>query len=562
MDFVQGKIGLLVPTVTWAEGEQSHINLTEVESWANALPLTYVTSSASEITERLKVLNAQNINTLERYEFLETIAKVTHTICRILEDKYITDTSINAHEKRILATCANDLQTQLCIGYKIVLEQLAPAYYDYRDPVINCALQVLNFSHQLMVRAYQFYDPPTQNLWTERHAIYLFASKNNLLEKHISDYDLVKSPTPYRNISEGYKHSILFSLTNPYRLKNIEMARLDTALLNWLSDIHLTESDVMSDALYVIDLSKDAGPTYQKFIENPFSPDLRQINLNHIIYNFESIIHNVGHQGGQNIVREFGVSKQCLESIVQGWKSFFSRNSERVRADKICQVTFGLSDTHSNLLQEQHVFPVTKHGQASFISVDRLGDEALKDAEIISFADNFVSAHHGDDLYLPCTVLNVSEGGACVRHDDGEVGDLQTGDVIGFKQEGEEWLAGTLQWVNRTGENTTLFGVRFIPGSIQPSIVHSFEPSGSAPRIFSQALVLKDEEQVSVLAPTLPPFPEGVQIRVITPDDDFVAKVVERRNTGGFYRQLILQPIDSSSGNHHNLAQSNGTRVG
>jgi len=155
-----------------------------VSRWIKSLPLANLNESSRRIYSVLNQVNRLELDTKERFHFLEKLRQPVRQISEGLEESYAQETfplsSGNLHASRI-----NQLfQDAMALGYKLLAQDLlATRMHRFLAPLQRSRLcpamhRALRYQGQFLLRSCQVYAPYPENTWSEINHLYTVRQSN------------------------------------------------------------------------------------------------------------------------------------------------------------------------------------------------------------------------------------------------------------------------------------------------------------------------------------------------------------------------------------------------
>ncbi|HFE37741.1 MAG TPA: hypothetical protein ENK06_04885, partial [Gammaproteobacteria bacterium] len=226
-------LGLYIPQQTLAFTDMPYLRPRDAEKWIAELPVVHVGETSRLIYKAIAEINRVPLPGQQRYKILVLFREPFEYVSQALQKKYINLAFPLSAKNLKIAELARELQLELAIGYKIIIEaSLSKKSGRISSKVLLTSIfRAMYYLGESLLNNCLTYSPQTGQTWQEIHHLYLFAEHNNLTSKKVSD-DVIESQSG-RTIATLYKHIILLSLSNPYRLSQADILRVDKALLRW-----------------------------------------------------------------------------------------------------------------------------------------------------------------------------------------------------------------------------------------------------------------------------------------------------------------------------------------
>ncbi len=532
-----------------------------IEQWINGLPRADIGEMARLVYKGLHELNRVKVPDSDRFQIAELFREPVQHLAMTLKKHYIGLPFPLARKKQRVALLARELQAEMAIAYKIVIEhKLANGVSRLDHKVLGQAIhRALYYLSQVLLRCYQIYIPPPNNVWREIHRLYLYAQETNLhatvIKNQIGEHSFDST------IASLYKQLLLLSLAGPYRLRQSDIETINTMLVDWelFAVINEIIDPEQQTGMCSLNLNGDDPPGYLTLCSD--------LNINYCrVLDTAPLIEVVGqhivagipvHAPGA-LGRTNKLSVELLRRLVLTWGGMAKRNFSRATKNSNILVTLGLGTLHhfihDALHQETHdriiddidtaTAPVTpaldlvpldsamgKHAHAK----SRLAGKPVYGVHHVTSKKNdpwnplvqLQTTHGvrppgaGDAAAAPiqyhfhiCSTVNESAGGFClvwlpVEGTDNAGLSALVGELIGMQEMDEpnksRWSIGVVRWMkSRDGKQLELGIQKLAPYAIAAAVRQ--ERTGKT-RTFQPALVLPEiknaDQPVTLIAPNV-----------------------------------------------------------
>ena len=508
-------LGLYTPQQTIAFTDMPYLRPRDAEKWISNLPTAHVGETARLIYKAIAEINRVPLPAQQRFKILKLFREPFEYVSQALQKKYINLAFPLSAKNLTIAELARELQLEFAIGYKIIIEaSISKKSGRVSSKLLLTAIfRAMHYLGESLLNSCLTYSPQPGQTWLEIHHLYLFSEHNNLVSKKVSD-DIIASQNN-RSIGSLYKHIILLSLSNPYRLPQVEILRVNNALIDWAkySSLHIFDNTNKPGGLFAIDMENNAAPSYYKTSQKTINPEYIRIfdtdELIRILRNqYEVSPPEIRNSILHSRENPDEISKEILHRLIMAWgsapKRSFSRK-EKPKEERI-NITVGLAATHTHI-QAQHEavqqeenakisdFPdsqVEFSEKAEYESSTLAGvcepgahpdvwDMALNpvleyadeysltpfnnDQDNLKFTSNPVTltAHQENQEIFNCLLINESARGYCASWDNNSTTKTIVGSLIGIRsKDDEDWGIGVIRWLQSPNKTPMYIGIQLL----------------------------------------------------------------------------------------------------
>ncbi len=320
-----------------------------IEQWINGLPRADIGEMARLVYKGLHELNRVMLPETDRARIAEMFREPVHHLAMTLKKHYIGLSFPLPRKKQRVALLARELQAEMAIAYKAVIEDRLAGPVPRLDnkALFQLAHRVMYYLSQVLLRCYQIYIPPPNNLWREIHRLYLFAQQNGMhnmvVENQIGEHSFDCS------IASLYKQIVLLSLAGPYRLRQSEIETINTMLVDWERFVQINKitDPEQQTGMCSINLNGDEPPGYLTLCSDTnihFCRVLEAAPLIEVVGHH--IVAGIPVQAPGALGRTNKLSVELLRRLVLAWGGMAKRNFPRTTKNSNILVTLGLRALH------------------------------------------------------------------------------------------------------------------------------------------------------------------------------------------------------------------------
>lgn len=556
-----------------------------VKGWINALPMTNVGETSRLLFAAINELNSQDLPGPQRFKALELLcAPVAYVTGRMKKHFVAQPLPLSATNLKI-AHLSREMCHALATGYKVlVMEQIAGVGRADKKMLITCVHRALRQLGQVLLKAYETYEPCPDSVWLEVHSLYRYAESIGLHRNRVHG-DASSSAKP-STITDAYKQVLLLALACPYRMRHTETEAVYTALEQWapLSDLVPYEPD--SDALFAVNLDSDEPPSY--LVLRSVSENTHSSRVLHTRRLAQQVRHALTEAKDNQVKAKPGALREAtLRRLMLTWGVMPKRRFSRVRDHAQVVVSMGLSAIHY-FVSGEAVFNNATSGidcRSAFGDADKLGvipvpqlDRPARYTARKTRVDSGKTPDIWEMNYRiegdkgPSTIevavaraaagiqidtshtaqtwkmVNVSAGGYCMLWDNPETTRAQVGELLGIREEADpdtfHWRLGVIRWLKCEEKRGLDLGVQMLsPGAV--AIAARLDSSGKDSD-YTRGLLLPEiatiQQRATLILPC-PPFKVGDTAIANCHGKDVRVKLTEQVENTGSFAQFQFQSL-------------------
>jgi hypothetical protein len=464
------------------------------EQFCQNLPTHDVIESTKQLYTFFLCLNHHQLDAIVRYQVSSLLMKKIDYVFEALLKQYFSsfgqNLRIQQHNVPVLIENLFSLSKE---SYQIIIREQLGKFFSKKEIIANCLAHCLRMNLKLLFIHFLDYKKPPKYLWIECHNFYQLAQKKNILNKSLPELDKEFS---HHSILDWYKHLLLFSIANPYRLRSQDTLLLYHALTFWTKYIEIESAEYIEDELFSLDLTKDSPPVYSSLALFPVSKNTRVLVLKKLTAYLDKFLIEKNNASSS----EKNLPPALIKQLVSTWSYFSNRGQDRVALYQPAKVFIGL------------------HGVIQALNAEKSASPSL---------------------ITDCTIVNESPGGFCLEFDTQNlnVKQPQTGDLLGLNtqiennkegkdqnqqtQQGYQQLTvGIIRWVKQL-DNTKiqcglqLIGHRPLTLSIQIISDNEKELIGEPHQVLFIPEMAAFGRKESIVSPSMP-FKTGMKIKLLS----------------------------------------------
>ena len=320
-----------------------------IEQWINGLPRADIGEMARLVFNGLHELNRVKVPDSDRFRIAEMFREPVHYLAMTLKKHYIGLPFPLARKKQRVALLARELQAEMAITYKIVIDtRLANGVSRHDNKTLSQSIhRAIYYLSQVLLRCYQIYIPPPHNVWREIHRLYLYAQESGLQDSVIKNQ--IGEHSFDSTIASLYKQVVLLAQAGPYRLRQSEIETINTMLVDWErhADINEIIDPEQQTGMCSLNLNGDEPPGYLALCSDLNINFCRVLDTAALIEVLgQHIVAGIPVQAPGALGRANKLSVELLRRLVLTWGGMAKRNFSRAAKNSNILVTLGLGALH------------------------------------------------------------------------------------------------------------------------------------------------------------------------------------------------------------------------
>ncbi|WP_097460041.1 GTPase [Mangrovitalea sediminis] len=564
-----------------------------IRDWAASLPLANIGEASRQLYHAIIELNQLITPPAQRMLMLEGIRQPIYFICGELSRHFLGHSISLPEKQRKIANLAQALQLHLAGGYKTVLCELAQQNSPEKNKrsLSQAAHRVITDLSATILRSCQLYCPSPAGSWLESHQVFQFCYENKLHNQQVPDE--TNTHRAETSVSDAYKRLLLLGCCRPNQLRQNELTQAYELFENWTDLVNCRPED-NSDAMFVINLERDAPPLYRSLAPDASSSycyGFDTSNLSNLLTEYLALKRERRKEADALLDVPVTVSESLLGHLSQALGILTKRSFKRMSSSGTLQVCLGLSALHyycsgqvefsqfvkSHLENHDHV----EDDENIFLSRARRREDAWAGAFDAGPGDSFVSPDtpiqfRGADGRIQngtekgvlhkqyrVSLINTSPGGYCLNWDAEVPATLQAGEILGVREQNEHpWSIAVIRWIRQVRQQGTQVGVELLAPNAAPCGVRLIQKVGNSSE-FLRGLLLPELSAIgqpaTLIAPRLP-FQTGNRISLLHDSREDQCQLNRRISATGSVSQFELKFINLGSSQGGQGNESNGRR--
>ncbi len=568
-----GPLGLRIPQRLTSAAQHPCLRPKDAEKWIAALPVAHIGEVSRLVYRALVELNRVELPVATRFKLLELFQSPVNYVTRALEKHFVGQSFPLPIKNRKIVDLARELQAEMAIGYKIIVETSLSGFSQRIDAkvLLHAVYYAIGYLNGVLIKSYQTYSTPPELVWSEIHHLFLFAEHNEL---H------TQSVTRHSTIEGLYKRILLLALANPYRLPQKDIERIYMAAEGWAGYTHLLPLIDRDNppGLFGVDMERD-GPPAHYAPGQPASEQWRILDTEDLT----RLLRGHADTPDEDLDETGGVEldKETLRRLILAWGGIPKRSFSRTGKNAEVLVALGISATHHFITKHisssgdvrsparetaarnaTETKTYTPRAQFFSVPVPRVG-ETQGTPDIWEVAENPTlqietafdfptfnptppetkspAENEDDEVYkhYVCHLTNESPGGCCLLWKSGVPTKTVVGMLVGICQsecaEHSNWAIGVIRWMKHIGASTMVLGVEMLAPSAEA--VGTCRMNSHAAENYMRSLLLPELRTVNqpetIITPAL--YKEGETLSIELGNRQSRIRLTKlRENTGSF----------------------------
>lgn len=512
-----------------------------------------------------------------RLQFLDLIREKIHFVCSELARHYLGLAVALPEKQRKIANLSQALQLHLASGYKLcLLEGLDDGGLDKNRKLI--ATSVHRATSELastVLRSHQLYCPSPAHSWLECHRMFRFAHRNKLSGIVVEDTNLKQKKAS--TVADSYKRLLMLGCARPNQLRQAELLQAYELFESW-TEYSRCGPNTGEDSLFVVNLESDNSPVYTSLLENKPGNESFGFETRELATMITESMEARGRQQPppNDLIIPGNVSDTLLTHLSQALGVLAKRNFNRIASQGSLEICVGLTAAHYFIA-----------GEKSFTEFVTGNDTGAEDDENVFIRasrkkeDAWSGAHDaapsGEHLYAADTpinfrgsygntatpaneknrpkshsalLVNTSPGGYCVSWEASVPPTMQTGEILGVReQRTHPWSIAVVRWIRQIRNQSTQIGIELLAPSGSPCGVRLLQKVGNSSE-YLRGLLLPEISvinQAATLVTPRMPFQPGSRISMLHAGREDQGQLTKKVSSTGSISQFELKLQNNTS---------------
>jgi hypothetical protein len=443
-----------------------------LDRWLAQLPVASLGETCRQVFLAVYEVNRTQVPLAQRLEFLERLAQPLALVMPALQRHYIGQPFPLGEKAQRVARLAVDLQVELVIGYRLVLEGVRrQSWLLHWGRAQRKALAAHRMLHYLggILSDYQWLHLPyPRGVWRTVHRIFRHEGRAGRVRRVLTRLEGTDTTT---TVMDEYKRLLLRSLVPPARITVEQWQCLGNAMDDWLGLIDLDPTSV--EYGFWVRLDSDSPPTE---LPVDFAAAMGKrgkytvLNTRRLVRHMEQLLAVDGEPLPP------GLSRDSVETLRNVWSGARGRHAERRQGHgQEMKLLVGVSTLYHTLVDSSpqpvpQVLELEHHGGKT--SLGPLGQAWISTTAVESLPQP-----------VGARIIDHSESGYGLELPADTGQPLKEGDIIGLRRGAAlRWEIGYVCWLRAVAGEPLGLGVQHLAVEAMPvEVTVSLEDGHSAP---------------------------------------------------------------------------------
>ncbi|MCG8610983.1 MAG: GTPase, partial [Pseudomonadales bacterium] len=371
------------------------------------------------------------------------------------------------------------------------------------------------------------------------------------------------------SVESPYKQVLLLGCCKPNQLRQNDLNTLYNVLEHWADQVQVRQKRI-DNALFVINMKKDAPPVYRSLVHSADAEQYYGLDTANLVKQISDYLNNPNpnrrNQSSDGLAMPEPLSDQIMAHLAQSLGVLAKRTFKRIASQGNLLICVGMSATHyysagetefnkfminaSDDEEEGNKFlnAANKKNDAWGGAFDAGAGDGMPAGGSIDFAagNSEEERKPGYKVYkIP--LINTSPGGYCLHWTAEMPGNIQTGEILGVKEPGVEgWSIAAIRWIRQIKQQGTQLGVELLAPTAGPCGIQLLQKTGDNSE-FLRALILPEltaiGQPATVITPRLP-FQTGQKVMIFENGSSQRCQLVKRVSATGSYSRFEIKYLD------------------
>lgn len=496
------------------------------EHWLAGLSGTRIGTTARELYKALKDFNRIQLQPRQRQPILQVFLEPVYSSCRSLEAYYLNKTFPLDNNILKIAQINKALKLELALCFKILLRDLL------KEPtpkqVLAQALQGALTLHLSILRQEALtYRSYPRLFWKETNQLFLLALTHDLQSLDVSlALSETQAPT---TIEDSYRQITLASLSDHYRLRQLEIIRLFSLLPEFSAKVQFSEEDDQRQQnrfIILLEHNLPALPVAQAKTEVLRNKKSLFLQTDTLIATLKTIESKLKYNNLSGELEYHGLSQRTFLHLQQVWSIMPTRHSPRTNLYFELDLVLGLKLIYKRQVEARNAQMDSQlnirssllsflHSEGSEMQIDLHSgfwdDQPLNITHINEqdYQDSGTGKTEADknqhnSSHQRFQIVNESEGGYCLSWNSNGTHSIKIGELLGIRQKehSEHLDIAICRWIKQEQDGGML-GISLLSRIALPVEARLLEPEDS---LIHQCLILEkasDTGHSRILTPPL-----------------------------------------------------------
>lgn len=493
------------------------------EHWLASLSGTRIGTTARELYNALKDFNRIQLRPRQRLPIIQVFLEPVHSSCRSLEAYYLNKPFPLDSNSLKIAQINKALKLELALCFKILLRDLLKES-NSRQGIAQAIQGALTLHLSILRQEALTYHSYPRLFWKETNQLFQLALSHELQSQEVS-VSLSETRTP-NSIEDSYRQITLASLSDHYRLRQLEIIRLFNLLPEFSSEVEFSkENDARLKNRFIILLEHNLPAMPLAQAKTQLLEDKKPLFLrtDALISRLETIESKLKYNNLTGEREYQGLSRRTFLHLQQVWSMVPTRHSPRTNLYFELDLVLGLKLIYKRQVETRNAQLDSelniRSSMLSFLGSE--GSEMQLDLHSGFWDDQPLKITHinEQDYQDPATIkanksqensqqrfqiVNESEGGYCLSWNSNGAHSIKVGELLGIRQkeQSDNLDIAVCRWIKQE-QDGGLLGISLLSRIALPAEARLLEPEDS---LLHQCLILEEETQTGRLRLLAPPL--------------------------------------------------------
>lgn len=468
-----------------------------VEAWIHSLPMSNRGEATRLVYKALHEVNRLEIPLKYRFELLERLGAPLQPLLESLRKHFSVGEYPLSEKATNIAKLATEIQSEVIIGYRIILNAEASGSWLFRR---THKAMWLTSVHRL---CYRFADimenyrrlnmPPPQGIWQEIHRLYAVIEQLGWGKEKVLPYGGEGEPT---SIIDEYLRTLLLSLLNYNYMRSTEVETVHQSIGLWIQHCRLKPVKPSAEASFLLRRDQDLPPSVlaSRELEEDELTKYLQLDTSRLI---ETLERSLAQLEGEALTLEDGnrLARNSVEILLQSWTPVAQRRPTRQFRNESVKIIIGITSVNALIRGEAPLQQHSEEEEERDAAIVMKGDEMESVAQFEMMTARDEEADVWNQVYvakgrkepekhwtevkpvitkgfseLSARVVNFSESGYCLQIMADERTKVRIGDLVALQRTHEEgWVLAAIRWIQQAGDASLLLGVELFASHALPA---------------------------------------------------------------------------------------------
>ncbi|MES9994249.1 MAG: hypothetical protein ABW098_20050 [Candidatus Thiodiazotropha sp.] len=495
--------GLRIPEQAPASGNSYFLDEKQLAKWAKELPVANVGETSRKLFQTLRSFNKTELASAKRILCTEQLRQPLSYVSSNLNKHYMGVRFPLSEKAHKIASLNRELHSGMATAYKAAIVDLLMESNGKVDKnQLTLAIhRCISYLSRVILLSVVVYDSYPKRTWRELHTLHRLASRYGLGSFTIEDN--LETSAARSSIDEMYRRCLLFSLSSPYKMRQLENLQLFDTLLEWgRYTLIRPYDDAPEEYTITIHQNADMAPSHETRIEQNDTKYLQILDVSPLLSSLRDLFIDNAEES-PTLYGTNELSKNLIRQLIMLWSKAQKRAFVRTKLNFELRIAVGIRSVFKLIMLgdeptqtedksvEDGTWIETQFAHGSELKVSehfslmpmdvaaynpRRGDfeefgpnstefssfEAPNEDEIKIWEDNDKSQI--DTATSLFHTINESAGGYCLDWRGNKIPKIQVGELIGVQSamSASQFGVGIVRWMRSSEQDSMKVGVQMI----------------------------------------------------------------------------------------------------